>query len=60
MNNCIKAYEPNPNENENITYGLFNEEELNYLYRNNIICGSLNKLAYYSLQNNVRKRVPNK
>ncbi len=54
MKNCIKAFNVNPNEN--LTYGIFTEEELKYLLNNNIMCGSLNKLAYYSLQNNGCKR----
>ena len=58
MRNSVKAFDVNPNEN--LTYGLFTEEELNYLFKNNIMCGSLNKLAYYSMQNNVYKRVLSK
>lgn len=54
MKNCVKAFDVNPNEN--LAYGLFSEEELKYLLNNNIMSGSLNKLAYYSLQNNVCKR----
>ena len=54
MKNCVKAFNVNPNEN--LTYGTFTEEELKYLLNNNIMCGSLNKLAYYSLQNNGCKR----
>lgn len=54
MKNSVKAFNVNPNEN--LTYGIFTEEELKYLLNNNIICGSLNKLAYYSLQNNGCKR----
>lgn len=54
IKNSIKAFNVNPNEN--LTYGIFTEEELKYLLNNNIMCGSLNKLAYYSLQNNWCKR----
>lgn len=54
IKNSIKAFNVNPNEN--LTYGIFTEEELKYLLNNNIMCGSLNKLAYYSLQNNCCKR----
>lgn len=54
MNNCVKAYDVNPNEN--LTYGLFSEEELKYLLNNNIMCGTINKLAYHSLQNKGCKR----
>ena len=54
MKNSVKAFDVN--SNENLTYGIFTEEELKYLLNNNIICGGLNKLAYYSLQNNGCKR----
>ena len=54
MKNSVKAFDVN--SNENLTYGIFTEEELKYLLNNNIMCGSLNKLAYYSLQNNGCKR----
>ena len=55
MKNCVKAFDVNPNEN--LAYGLFSEEELKYLLNNNIMSGSLNKLAYHSLQNRGCKRV---
>ena len=55
MKNCVKAFDVNPNEN--LAYGLFSEEELKYLLNNNIMSGSLNKLAYHSLQNRGGKRV---
>ena len=58
MKNCVKAFNVNPNEN--LTYGIFTEEELKYLLNNNVMCGTINKLAYYSMQNNVYKRVLNK
>ena len=54
IKNSIKAF--NVNLNENLTYGIFTEEELKYLLNNNIMCGTINKLAYYSLQNNGCKR----
>ena len=54
MKNSVKAFDVN--SNENLTYGIFTEEELKYLLYNNIICGGLNKLAYYSLQNKGCKR----
>ena len=54
MKNSVKAFDVN--SNENLTYGIFTEEELKYLLNNNIICGGLNKLAYYSLQNKGCKR----
>lgn len=55
MKNSVKAFDVNPNEN--LAYGLFSEEELKYLLNNNIMSGSLNKLAYHSLQNRGCKRV---
>ena len=54
MKNSVKAFDVN--SNENLTYGIFTEEELKYLLNNNIICGGLNKFAYYSLQNKGCKR----
>ena len=54
MKNSVKAFDVN--SNENLTYGIFTEEELKYLLNNKIICGGLNKLAYYSLQNKGCKR----
>ncbi len=54
MKNSVKAFDVN--SNENLTYGIFTEEELKYLLNNNIMCGGLNKLAYYSLQNKGCKR----
>ena len=54
MKNSVKAFDVN--SNENLTYGIFTVEELKYLLNNNIICGGLNKLAYYSLQNKGCKR----
>ena len=50
-NNCIKNDEIN--NTELINYGLFSEIELEYLIKNNIINGAINKLAYYNLINNV-------
>ena len=54
MKNSVKAFDVN--SNENLIYGIFTEEELKYLLNNNIMCGGLNKLAYYSLQNKGCKR----
>lgn len=54
IKNSIKTF--NVNSNENLTYGIFTEEELKYLLNNNIMCGTINKLAYYSLQNKSCKR----
>ena len=54
IKNSVKAFDVN--SNENLTYGIFTEEELKFLLNNNIMCGGLNKLAYYSLQNKGCKR----
>ena len=54
MKNSVKAFDVN--SNEKLTYGIFTEEELKFLLNNNIMCGGLNKLAYYSLQNKGCKR----
>lgn len=54
IKNSIKAF--NVNSNENLTYGIFTEEELKYLLNNNIMCGTINKLAYYSLLDKSCKR----
>lgn len=52
-NNCIKKEEQNLNSTELINYGLFKENELEYLINKNIMNGAMNKLAYYNLVNNV-------
>lgn len=52
-NNCIKFDEKKIDGNELVSYGLFSEEELNYLISNNIMSGAINKLAYYNLISNV-------
>ncbi|MBQ9072503.1 MAG: NUDIX hydrolase [Bacilli bacterium] len=52
-NNCIKLEEKNVNSTEFISYGLFKENELEYLINKNIMNGAMNKLAYYNLINNV-------
>jgi len=53
QNNCIKSEEKNVNSTELINYGLFKENELEYLINKNIMNGAMNKLAYYNLINNV-------
>ena len=52
-NNCIKYNEENINSAEFINYGLFSEKELKYLINKNIMNGAMDKLAYYSMVNNV-------
>ena len=54
-NNCIKSNEKNFTGTELVDYGLFSEKELEYLVNKNIMNGSMNKLAYYNLINNVYK-----
>lgn len=51
-NNCIKNNEVNLKNTEYLEYGLFTEKELKYLIDNNIMNGSMNKLAYYNLVSN--------
>lgn len=52
-NNCTKTDERKVDGTELINYGLFSENELNYLINKNIMNGAMNKLAYYNLVNNV-------
>lgn len=51
-NNCIKTNEEKISDTELINYGLFSEQELDYLIYKNIMNGAMNKLAYYNLMNN--------
>lgn len=46
---CVKTDDVKTRGNEFINYGLFSREELDYLIEKNIMSGSMNKLAYYSL-----------
>ena len=52
-NNCIKTADKSVNGTELVNYGLFSENELEYLINKNIMKGAINKLAYYNLLNNV-------
>lgn len=52
-NNCVKADDKNIYDTEFTNYGLFLENELTYLINKNIMNGATNKLAYYSMINNV-------
>lgn len=51
-NNCIKATEEKTGGTELVDYGTFSKRELEYMINNNIISGSMNKLAYYSAIHN--------
>lgn len=51
-NSCVKSDEVNVSDTEFLSYGLFSKLELEYLIYNNIMNGSLNKFAYYSLASN--------
>ena len=46
---CVKTEEINNNGNEFVKSALFSEMELKYLIRENIMSGSLNKLAFHDL-----------
>lgn len=48
-NNCIKSVEKSNDCTEFVNYGVFSEKELKYLIASNIMNGSMNKLAYYTL-----------
>ena len=53
--NCVNMNEKYNDGTELVSYGLFSENELNYLVSKNIMCGAINKLAYYNLINNVER-----
>ena len=48
-NNCEKKKDIKQDGTELVSYGIFNKKELRYLIGNNILKGSLSKLAYYSI-----------
>ena len=50
--NCIKTGEEQKTGNEIVSYNTFNKKELDYMIENGIICGSINRLAYFNLINN--------
>ena len=52
-NNCIKTDNICHEGTEFLTYDLFSKQELEYLINNNIMNGSMNKLAYYNLICNI-------
>jgi len=56
-NNCIKTDEKKVSSTELVTYELFSMNELDYLIDKNIMNGSMNKLAYYNLINNIDEKV---
>ena len=49
---CKQVSKPTHEGTELVSYGLFNEQELEYLIDGNIMSGSLNRMAYYSLFKN--------
>lgn len=51
-NNCIRTSEVSKDGTELVDYGIFTFEELKYMVQNNIMNGSINKLAFYSLLSN--------
>ena len=51
-NKCHKTNEKKETGNELVSYGLVKKNELDYLINKNIMAGSLNKLAYYTLISN--------
>ena len=55
-NNCKKVEEVKEIGTELVKYGLFTIEELEYLINNNIMNGSMNKLAYYDLMSRIRNK----
>ena len=50
--NCIKAGEEQKIGNEIVSYDIFTKKELDYMIENGIICGAMNRLAYFDLINN--------
>ena len=55
-NNCVNNNTNKVNGgSELINYALFSRNELEYMVMNNIMSGSMNKLAYYNLVNNLDK-----
>lgn len=53
-NNCVKVADPCKDGTELVDYELFNSNELKYMIQNNIMNGSSNKLAFYSLISNTK------
>ncbi len=53
-NNCVKTCEPRKDGTELVNYELFSLDELKYMIQNNIMNGSSNKLAFYSLISNTK------
>lgn len=50
--NCIKMGEEQKIGNEIVSYDIFTKKELDYMIENGIICGAMNRLAYFDLINN--------
>ena len=57
---CIKDGNIKTDGNELVSYDLFTQNELDYLFYSDIIKGSLNKLAYYNLNRTKTKGHKNK
>jgi ADP-ribose pyrophosphatase len=51
-NDCVKTKKVKTDGTELVAYGLFKENELHYIVDSNLMCGAINKLAYYKLANN--------
>lgn len=52
VSNCIKVGEEQKIGNEIVSYDIFTKKELDYMIENGIICGAMNRLAYFDLINN--------
>ena len=48
---CKKTTKPSNTGTEYVNYDLFNSNELDYMFINNIIAGAMNKLAYNAITN---------
>jgi hypothetical protein len=49
---CCKVADKTTEGTELVEYDLFTKDELDRLIRDNIMCGGISKLAYYSLKDN--------
>ena len=58
-NDCVKAETEGKDGHEIISWGLFKDNELDYLIDNNIMNGAMNKLAYYNFINKPRREKGN-
>lgn len=53
---CEKTNTTEKEQTELLSYGLFSEKELDYLVGNNIMGGTMNRLAYYNMKYNNEAR----